>query len=73
MAWYHTSKCDCPIGCCSCGDSEYYETKSSFVYDIIEEKIVEYFYHLNREEGDIFMYDDRLLLFICNITETKRR
>lgn len=23
MAWYHVNNCDCPIGCCDCGDSNY--------------------------------------------------
>lgn len=21
MAWYHVGSCDCPIGCCDCGDT----------------------------------------------------
>ncbi len=32
MAWYHVNSCDCPIGCCDCGDTKNKTTKTNSTY-----------------------------------------
>lgn len=53
MAWYHVGSCDCPIGCCDCGD-----TRDRYVHIFYHEKSDQLFIFTDKKIGTQMIYID---------------
>lgn len=65
MAFYHTNRCDCPIGCCFCGPSS--DNNLIVAYDLKKDKIFLYDRTNSSRYADVALKDmDCLFLGTLN-------
>lgn len=70
MAFYHVGGCDCPMGCCDCGEEEVFN--GCFFYDPIKNEIIEFNTALILKEGEmiepngVFNYLNYPIMFVGN-------